>query len=85
MDSDAVRAFANRDWEAIAGSKREHWTRVLRTAGPAALFRVAQHLREHTRMVRPDWPSPNDRARDLANHIALKQLLDRASHAGSRS
>lgn len=74
-----MRAFANRDWDAIAKAKREHWARALNAAGPEALFRAAQYLREHARTVRPDWPSADDRARDLADHIKLKQLLDRAA------
>ncbi|MCK6553531.1 hypothetical protein L6Q96_02925 [Candidatus Binatia bacterium] len=83
MDADALRAFASRDWEAIAASKRRHWAHALRSRGPEALFQVALRLRDHARALQPDWPTAHERARDLADHIELKQLLDRAAHAGS--
>ena len=33
------------------------------------------------RALRPDWPSPDEWREDLAHHIALKHLIDRAAGA----
>lgn len=83
MDAKALRAFAARDWQLLEAGKREHWAAELRVHGAAALFRAAQMLREHARRTCPDWPTADDRAEDLAHHVRMKQLLDRAAYACS--
>ena len=46
-----------------------------------ATFEASQALWEHMRALRPDWPSDDERRQDLADHIALKRLIDRAADA----
>lgn len=79
-----ARAFAHRDWVALAELKRSHWAARFRTLGPNATLRAAAALWEHARLVRPDWPTPRDRAEDLAHHIELKRQIDRVAHAFAR-
>ena len=61
--------------------KREHWARELAQRGPLATFEASQVLWEHMRTLRPDWPSDDEQRQDLADHIALKRLIDRAAGA----
>ena len=44
-------------------------------------MQAAALLRDYVKKVRPDWPSRRERADDLAHHLALKKLIDRAAHA----
>ena len=61
--------------------KREHWAREFREHGGLATLRAGHALYEYARRVRPDLPTERDRTEDLAHHVALKRLLDRASRA----
>lgn len=76
-----LRAYAQRAWHAAEALKQEHWAREVAERGPLATFAVSQALWQHMRSVRPDWPSPDERREDLAHHVALKQLIDRAADA----
>lgn len=81
MDPADLRAFARRDRAPVEELKREHWAREFREYGGLATMRAGHALYEYARLVRPDLPTERDRAEDLAHHVALKQLLDRASRA----
>lgn len=81
MDRDAIRAWAERPWSDVAGAKRAWHARRFREAGAASGVALSRGLREHARRVRPDWPTARNRERDLAHHVELKRLLDRAAHA----
>lgn len=81
MDSATLRSFADRDRTAVERLKRDHWVRVYREQGPLATWRAGHALFDHARSVRPDYPTPRDLASDLAHHVELKALLDRASRA----
>ncbi len=81
MDPADLRAFARRDRSTVEQEKREHWAREFREHGGLATLRAGHALYEYARRVRPDLPTERDRAEDLAHHVALKRLLDRASHA----
>jgi len=81
MDREDIRAFANRDWRAIARAKREHQARLFRERGPLAMVQIARDLFAHARKVDPDWPSASERKADLDHHVALKRAL--ASVRGS--
>lgn len=83
MDRDSVRAFLARDWELLAASKRAHRAARFRSSRGRSGLEVAQMLRECMRRVRPGWPGARERQRDLADHVALKRLLDRAARAFS--
>lgn len=81
MKREDLRAYAQRDWHVAETLKQEHWVREVAERGPMATFEASQALWEHMRSLRPDWPSPDERHEDLAHHIALKQLIDRAAGA----
>jgi hypothetical protein len=81
VDPEHLRAFAQRDRTEVDRLKIEHWARVYREEGEQATLDAGHALYEHARRVRPDFPTERDRAEDLAHHIHLKGLLDRASRA----
>ena len=81
MKREDLRAYALRAWHAAETLKREHWAREFAEHGPAAAFAASQALWKHMRSLRPDWPSPDEQREDLAHHVALKQLVDRAASA----
>jgi hypothetical protein len=84
MDREAIRAFAQRRWAEAEEAKREYWARRFRAGGSAETLRAAQALWQHVRRVRPDWPTPQDRADDLAHHTELKRRIDRIAHVFAR-
>jgi hypothetical protein len=81
MDPADLRAFARRDRSPVEELKRDYWARQFREHGGQATLRAGRALYEYARRVRPDIPTERDRAEDLAHHVALKRLLDRASRA----
>ena len=81
MEPRDLIAFATRAWTAAGASEREHWVREYAARGEAATFEASQSLWLHMRAVRPDWPSEQERREDLAHHVTLKRLLDRAAGA----
>jgi hypothetical protein len=81
MNREDLRAYAQRAWHVAETLKQEHWAREVAARGPLATFEASEALWEHMRSLRPDWPSPDERREDLAHHIALKQLIDRAAGA----
>ena len=78
-----MRAFARRDWERVGVLKRAYHAQRIRGEDPDAGFLLAQRLREHVRGIRPEWPTPRDRADDLAHHLELKEKLERAARGFS--
>ena len=74
-----MRAFARRDWQAAETLKAEHWAREFALRGPAATLEASAALWQHMRLVRPDWPTDQERRDDLAHHVALKRAIDRAA------
>ena len=81
VDPASIREFAHRDRAAVQASKQRYWTEQYRASGPACTVRASQALWQFVRRLRPDWPTPRDRAEDLAHHVALKRKLDRAADA----
>jgi hypothetical protein len=57
------------------------WARAFREHGFRVTLDAGHALFEHARRLRPDFPTERDRAEDLAHHVALKRLLDRARRA----
>lgn len=84
IDPEHLRAYARRPWSDIERAKREYIADRYR-ADPSAHARSVERLREHMREVRPEWPTKDDLARDLADHVALKQKIDRAAAAFVRA
>ena len=81
MDPADLRAFAHRARLEVEQQKRAHWVQRFHEGDGNATLRAAHALYDYVRRVRPDYPTEQDRAEDLAHHIALKQLIDRASRA----
>lgn len=75
---DAIRAFAERDWDAMARDKERYWAEWKRRHGATAGMRVADALRAQVRRARPDWPSDQERAEDLEMHLRIIEVVRRA-------
>jgi hypothetical protein len=84
MDPEHLRAFAARDWSALAAAKRAHTAQLFRQSGAAPLLRAARALFERARAVNPAWPSAGERSADLAHHVHLKSLLDQVARVRRR-
>ena len=76
-----MKAYATRPWLRMKAAKQRYWEEELRRRGPQAAFEAAQALWAHMRMLRPDWPSDEERRVDLAHHLELKRALERVSGA----
>lgn len=84
MDPAHLREFATRDRSAVQDAKAAYWSGRFQHDGGAGSWRIAQELAAYARRVRPDFPTPRDRDEDMAHHLKLKALIDRAAHAFSR-
>jgi len=76
-----VKAYATRPWLRTEAAKRRYWEEEFRRRGPQAAFEAAQALWAHMRMLRPDWPSDEERRVDLAHHLEQKRALERVAGA----
>jgi hypothetical protein len=77
-------AFARRDWQAIAASKRQRWAEQKSRMTPAEALSVGDELRHHASALRDDWPSEEDRRKDLASHIRVAEMLRRVKPPDGR-
>jgi hypothetical protein len=82
MDPRDVEAYTRRPWRRAAEAKHRYWVEEVARRGPLATFEAAQALWVHMRMLRPDWPSDEERRLDLAHHVELKRALERVADAG---
>lgn len=80
-DLDAVRAFVERPFRAMARDKERYWASWKQVHGAAAGLRVADALRAQVKRARPDWPSEQDRRDDLEMHLQLIEVIRRAGRA----
>jgi hypothetical protein len=71
---------AERDAAVLTRSKALYWRDYKRRHGEAAGIRLADELRSQVRAMRPDWPSPRERAEDHAAHL---RVLDALEHVAS--
>lgn len=78
-----MREFASRDRTRVAQVKDEFWLARKRGQSPAELFALSDQLRQHVRTVRPDWPTDEERADDIAVHERVTEAL-RAVDSGLR-
>jgi hypothetical protein len=72
-----VIAFVQRDWAAVAAFKRERWAEQKSRMSPAEALSVGDELRDHVTSLRHDWPTAEDRRRDLASHVRVSEMLRR--------
>ena len=77
MTHDEIRAYAGRDWSLVEESKRRHWAERKKSLSPAEALEVAEGLRRHARAIKPDWPSPAERAADIEVHARVGACLRR--------
>jgi hypothetical protein len=77
-------AFVKRDWNAIAALKRRHWAEQKSRMKPAEALRVGDELRYHVSALRDDWPTDEDRQKDLASHIRLSEMFARVKSPHGR-
>jgi hypothetical protein len=77
VTNEEIRAFAGREWARVEESKRRYWAERKKVLSPAEALEVAEGLRRHVRAMRPDWPSPAERARDLEVHARVSASLRR--------
>ena len=81
MDQAGLRQFARRDCAAAAAAKLDYWAEQYRSRGPDAAWQAATQLCQNARAVQPAFPTDADRGRDLADHVDLRERLDRAARA----
>jgi hypothetical protein len=84
MNAADLRAFCARDWQLIERVKSDCWLERKAAATPSATFELAADLLQYARAVRPDWPNTTEREADLAAHIHVAGLLQRASQIRPR-
>lgn len=75
MTSDDIRAFAGRDWAAIAEAKARYWAERKRSMSPTEALATGEMLRRHARQMKPDWPDADERAADRAVHVRISEAL----------
>ena len=75
VDPDNIRAFAGRDWAQVAEAKAAFWRDRKQELTAAEMLALGDQLRRHAQAVRPDWPSEDERAEDLAVHHRVAEAL----------
>ena len=80
FDPSDLRNYAARDRGLPERLARAHRARL----PVAQKVRIAIELYEAARATRPGWPDEATRRADLANHLRVRALLDRAAHVGRR-
>ena len=71
----------DRPWDELEALEAEHWRRRKEALGLGESLRIADQLRAHALAVRPDWPSDEERAADLAHHVRFAAKLRRVGTA----
>jgi len=80
LNPEDLRSYAKRDWSAP-----ERLARRARARQPVRTkIRIAVELYEAARRTRPEWPTDQQRKKDLQMHLRLRALLDRAADVGAR-
>ena len=80
LDVTELRSYAGRDWGAPERLARKHRANL----PVEQKVRLAIDLYEAARATRPAWPSEANRRADLATHLRVRALLDRATDVGGR-
>ena len=80
IDPEQLREYAHRDWQVPERLARRHRARQ----SVARKVEIAIALYEAARATRPGWPDEATRKADLASHLRVRALLDRAAHVGTR-
>jgi hypothetical protein len=75
-----LREFAERARGAVTDAKQRYWREVAQREDGLGAFEAGQALYEHAHAL-GNFPSKAYLAEDLAHHLRLKELIDRASQA----
>jgi hypothetical protein len=75
MKREDIRAFAGRDWAAIAEAKAAFWAERKRSMAAAEALATAEMLRQHALVAKPGWPDADERAADLSLHVRVSEAL----------
>jgi hypothetical protein len=81
MNADDLRSFARRDWAAIGRSRLDYWAKRYADEGDGPARRAATLLHEHALSIGAPMADEHHRAGDLAAHLRVRELLDRAGRA----
>ncbi len=73
-----IRDFRARDWRLIERTKSDCWIEQKTSMTPSDVFELAGELLQYVRTLRPDWPNTAERQADLASHIRVAGMLQRA-------
>jgi len=84
VNAEDIRAFARRDWAAVAETKARFWADRKRSMTPDEALAAADMLRQHARALRPDWPDSAERDEDRAVHVRVSEALRAVSPVRSR-
>jgi hypothetical protein len=84
MNAADLRDFCERDWRLIERVKSDYWVEQKAAATPSAAFELAADLLQYARTLRPDWPNTTEREADVAAHIRVAGMLQRASQIRPR-
>ena len=74
MEPGDVKAYLERGWAAAEALKRAYWASEFARRGPDATIQAAHALWRHMRLLRPDWPSEDQRRADFAHHVPILGL-----------
>lgn len=77
---DDIQKFIGRDWDFAAKLKRQFW----RGKSSAERLDAGFQLYLHAREVNPEWPSAEDRVRDLEHHKEMARLFARIDEHSSK-
>ena len=79
-----IQRFRARDWRLIELAKSDCWVERKAAGSPSSAIELAAGLHQYVRLLRPDWPSTAEREADLASHVRLAGMLQRASQDRAR-
>lgn len=60
---------------AVERSKARYWAEAKRKLTPLEALRIGDELRRQVELLRPDWPTPEERAEDVATHARVSAML----------
>lgn len=79
-----IRAYAERDWNAVRDLKERYWAEAKKDLTPEQALAIGDDLRRHVQTLRPDWPDAEQHRADLAVHAHVSTLLRRVPSPTSR-
>ena len=84
MNAGDLAAYAGRDWNQMAELKTRHWREMRAREGAIGMLRASEAASRTIRLLRPDWPSEQDRAADYEEHLRLCRILEEADRGRRR-